>query len=300
MTTICPHSEAKLITHSTISFFDPEKIKTRLQSTANLTLSLNETLNLLNQLTEFELGRFLLENQGLNGYWTSYLILHGPKKTALSELEYWMVHKAPVVKATQERFRIFQRIIQSRLKSGMTLLSIPCGTMDDLISLDKTSVSNVQLVGIDLDPESIALAKLNALKVGYSNVRFIQRNAWELDTYEAYDLITSNGLNIYEVDDTKVIALYENFFKALKSQGILVTSFLTPPPAMSKESTWKNIDPDALKKQKAIFADIIQAKWQVFRTEAQMRRHLEAAGFKISEVIYDEQGMFPTVIAQKP
>jgi ubiquinone/menaquinone biosynthesis C-methylase UbiE len=300
MITLCTNSEAKLITHSATSVLDLERIKTRLQSTANLTLSLDDTLKLLTQLTEFELGQFLLENQGLNGYWTSYLILNGPKKNDLSELEYWMVHKAPVVKATQERFRIFQRIIQNRLKSGMTLLSIPCGTMDDLITLDKTSVSNIQLVGIDLDPESIALAKLNALNNECTNTSFIKKNAWELDTYETYNLITSNGLNIYEADDSKVIVLYKNFFKALKPKGILVTSFLTPPPSISKDSNWKNFDPQELKKQKAIFADIIQAKWQVFRTEAQTRKHLEAAGFKILDIIYDTQGMFPTIIAEKP
>jgi len=30
-----------------------------------------------------------------------------------------------------------------------------------------------------------------------------------------------------------------------------------------------------------------------------MRNHLEQVGFKILEVIYDKQGMFPTIIAQK-
>ena len=65
------------------------------------------------------------------------------------------------------------------------------------------------------------------------------------------------------------------------------------------ESTWRNFNPGDLKKQKAIFSDILQVQWQAFRTEAQTRAQLEEAGFKIREVIYDTQGMFPTVIAER-
>ena len=45
--------------------------------------------------------------------------------------------------------------------------------------------------------------------------------------------------------------------------------------------------------------DIIQAAWQAFRTEKQTRHQLETAGFSIVEVIYDSQGMFPTIVAKK-
>jgi ubiquinone/menaquinone biosynthesis C-methylase UbiE len=291
---------ATLITHSNVSSRDTNTIKKRLQTTQNLIFPLETTLKLLEDLTQFELGRFLLENQGLNGYWTSYIILYGPQKKGLSNLENWLLHKAPVVKATQERFTIFQRVIQHHLKNSMRLLSIPCGTMDDLIRLDYSNLSNIHLVGIDLDPNSIKLAQSNATAHGLPNVQFVQQNAWELNSCDHYDLITSNGLNIYETDETKVIELYKKFFYALKSKGILVTSFLTPPPTLSAESSWKNIDPEDLKKQQALFIDIIQPKWQVFRTESQMRQHLETAGFKVREIIYDIQGMFPTIVAEKP
>lgn len=288
-----------LISHKHTNQLNLENIQKRLKSASHLTFSPENTLKLLDELSQFELGRFLLKNQGLNGYWTSYIISHGPKQQQTSELEKWLLNKAPVVKATQERFHIFQTAIQARLKNSMTLASIPCGLMDDLITLDYTQYDNISLVGIDLDPESIQLAQVNALAIK-PKTTFMQKNAWELNTYDTYDLITSNGLNIYEPDDNKVIQLYKGFLQSLKSKGILITSFLTPPPTASKESTWKNINAEDLNKQKAIFADIIQAKWQTFRTETQVRSHLESAGFKIVQVIYDTQGMFPTIIAEKP
>ena len=128
---------------------------------------------------------------------------------------------------------------------------------------------------------------------------FYNRDAWNLGVEGEYDLLTSNGLNIYEPDDQKVTALYRQFHKALRPGGTLVTSFLTPPPMIFPESTWRNFNPGDLKKQKAIFSDILQVQWQAFRTEAQTRAQLEEAGFKIREVIYDTQGMFPTVIAER-
>lgn len=68
---------------------------------------------------------------------------------------------------------------------------------------------------------------------------------------------------------------------------------------MSKKSTWKNINIENALKQKAIFNDIINVTWQVFRTEAETRKQLDKAGFQILEVIYDFQGIFPTIIAKK-
>lgn|GEM_PF-5192069 len=78
-----------------------------------------------------------------------------------------------------------------------------------------------------------------------------------------------------------MIELYKEFHKALVTDGILITSFLSASPAISKESAWKNFNPADLKKQKAIFRDILQVKWQSFRTETQTREQLEAAALKL-------------------
>ncbi len=289
-----------IITHSNqIQDLNLEGIKKRLKKQRHLALPLEEELSLLYQLTEFELGRFLLKNKGLNGHWTAYLILHGPTRPNLDPLEKWLLHDAPVVKATQDRFKIFQQVIQNHLQDNMFIASIPCGLMDDLIRLDYNNYKNIKLYGIDLDEHSINSARENANNHRIKDITFVPRDAWGLKMLERFDLITSNGLNIYEPDDQKVIALYKEFNKALKVGGTLIISFLTPPPIISKESPWKDYKPQDLLMQKAVFSDIIQANWQAFRTERQMHIHLKEAGFKVQNVIYDSQSMFPTMVAEK-
>lgn len=294
------NDEETLITHNGKKVFSIEDTKERLKSAASLTLPLEEELALLDQLAQFPLGQFLLKNKGLNGEMTAYIILHGPKDSPKNSLEEWMLHKCPVVKATQERFQIFRDQLQRSLKDGMTLASLPCGLMDDLLGLDYSSVRNIKLVGIDLDGQSLKLAEENARnKTGNFMISFFKRDAWHLNVVEEYDLITSNGLNIYEPDDQKVVELYGQFYKALKPGGLLITSFLTPPPPLSQESPWKNFNPGDVLKQKALFGDIIEASWQSFRTESQTRQQLEGVGFKVTDIIYDTQHMFPTVVARK-
>lgn len=294
-------SQAKdgLITHDKNNLFDITTYQKRLEAKTNLTLPLAEEQDLLTQLSAFELGRFLLINKGLDGEHTSYVILHDPKKSNLSPLEKWLLTKAPVVQATQERFQIFKNQLQKYLGNNMTIASIPCGLMDDLLGLEFKETQNVNFVGVDLDEKSLQLAKDNAKHHSITNVTFLRENAWQLSASSQYDIITSNGLNIYEHDDSKVVELYKEFYKALKPKGILITSFLTPPPALSKESTWREYDAKDLLKQKAIFGDIIGAQWQAYRTEELTHRQLEEAGFRILKVIYDRQGMFPTIIVQK-
>lgn len=67
-------------------------------------------LKWIDELQEFELGRFLLMHRGLNGFWTDYILQHPdhPMK-ALSGMEDFILNRCPVVLATQERFKIFKR-----------------------------------------------------------------------------------------------------------------------------------------------------------------------------------------------
>jgi SAM-dependent methyltransferase len=271
----------------------------KLRSKSDLALPLEMELGMLKQLSGFKLGRFLLSNRGLNGYWTSYIILYGPKKKFLTPLEKWILHSSPVVNATRERFEVFNKILQKSLKNNITIASIPCGVMDDLLLLDTRSFTQIKFVGVDYDIDSIELARHKTLLRRDVNFDFYQKDAWKLDIDAEYDVITSNGLNIYESEDDKVVYLYKNFYRALKPGGLLITSFLTPPPTVSKDSTWRNYKKEDMIKQKAIFEDIIEARWQVFRTENQAVEQLKKAGFSEVEIIYDSQGMFPTMLAKK-
>jgi len=264
-------------------------------------LPLEETESMLYELNEFDLGRFLLRNGGINGYWTAYWLIHGPQKALTSPLESWLIHETPAFRASRERFSFFQRELQALLSSGKSFASIPCGLMDDLLRLDYSGTEGIRLTGIDLDADSLHLGRLNAKHIQPQlTAAFLQQDAFSLALTEEFDVITSNGLNFYEPEETKVTTLYKNFFQALKPGGTLLTSFLTPPPTLVADSPWKNVDPAAALKQKVLFMDILNMRWHAFRTEAQTIAQLEEAGFKIDKLIYDSQGIFPTLLAQKP
>jgi hypothetical protein len=203
-------------------------------------------LELVDQLLEFPLGRFLLQNRGLNGFWTDYIIEHpghgrmtgrDPEGRPLTTLERILLDEFPTVQATQQRALCFERLIQQNVKDGAVLASVPCGLMRDLLGRDFSDVSEIRLIGIDIDGESLAGAKRLAEFYGIGgNVEFREADAWDLRLDQRLTLLASNGLNIYERCDDKVTALYRQFFGALAPGGVLVTSFLTPPPVLDPQS----------------------------------------------------------------
>lgn len=260
---------------------------------------------LLGQLQEFALGRSLLKHQGLTGYWIDYIITHYNKRNERGELlplERELLECCPVLCATQQRFAIFKEVIQNNLTDGMVLASLPCGMMSDLLTMDYSSVSDVKLVGIDVDYASLIGAAGCASERGLEEVTTFRLNdAWQLKGNEEFDILTSNGLNVYVGDDAKVVALYRKFYEALKPGGLLVTSFLTPPPAIDSASEWlmDRIDPAALQHEKVLFADVIGTQWRHYRTGKTTEKQLKAAGLTEINFIYDEAHVFPTVTARK-
>jgi SAM-dependent methyltransferase len=175
--------------------------------------------------------------------------------------------------------------------------------MRDLLGLDFTAVEKFRLVGIDIDPKALEAAKQLAEEFGLSDhVGFFEKDAWNLPFQDRFTLLTSNGLNIYESDDVKVTELYRQFFNVLAPGGVLVTSFLTTPPVLDPNSEWNmtRIDQEALLLQKIVFSDVLDAKWQCFRTSKTTFSQLQTAGFCEIEFIYDDAHIMPTVVAHKP
>lgn len=256
-------------------------------------------IKLLQELCQFKLGRYLLIHSSLNGYWTSYLISEGLKVDTLHPLESWMLNHAPGIKATRERFAIFQQQTQIRLKDNMSVASAPCGVMDDLLTLDYSNLSNIKLIGIDLDQESLALAQAKASKQYIPCPQFLQKDIYNLNLKNEFDLILNNGLNIYESSPEKLIEHYRQLAQALTKNGTLITSFLTPSPTLSEQSPWRSIDKDALEKQTILFSDLIQVSWQNYQDEKTFCNQLHQAGLEVIEIIYDTHCLFPTVIAKK-
>lgn len=261
----------------------------RIESYQGEEISKKEMHQMLDQLLAHPVGKAVFMSKGLNGENIQYFIGGAPEET--NPMIRWFCDRSPVVLATRERFGIFQKELQKRLKNNSHFSSIPCGIMNDLLGLDISEISNIHFTGIDLDPKSLALAAQNAEKKGLQKIcNFAEADAWNLFAFtNTFDLVTSNGLNIYVKEDAKVTDLYKELFKILKPGGTLITSFLVPPTLISEDAT----------KQRIILGTIIGIGWQNFRSEELTLAQLTEAGFINIEIIYDSQRMFPTVIAKK-
>ncbi|WP_459583026.1 SAM-dependent methyltransferase [Dickeya oryzae] len=105
--------------------------------------------------------------------------------------------------------------------------------MGDLLLLDYSHHQNVRLIGVDLDYQALEAADSLARQQHCDNhITLLQSDAWSLQLPEPVDILTSNGLNVYEQDDERVTNLYRAFNHALKPGGILITSFFDTAPGV--------------------------------------------------------------------
>lgn len=307
--------QQRLISHA----ISPEAIEMILQKIGakikkqdnNSSFTIAEKLEILNQIANFDFGQYLLQNQGINGYWTHYMLTHpwygrktgkNNRGASLTKIEDFILNHSPTILATQQRFEIFLKENQKQVKNAAKLACIPSGMMGELLYLDFKDIDNIHLIGIDYDTHTLQDANMLAEQQTLSQfIQLIQQDAWNLHVQDEFDLISSNGLNIYEPNDDKVTELYRQFYKALKRGGKLVTSFLTYPPVLTNQCEWDmtKINQSNLLLQKTIFVDIIEAKFQCYRSSAQTKQQLELVGFQDIQFIYDEAKMFPTVVAYR-
>ncbi|NEO57445.1 MAG: class I SAM-dependent methyltransferase [Okeania sp. SIO3B5] len=221
----------------------------------------------------------------------------------LKELEKFILERNPHVLATQQRYINFGKILQNYVQEDIVFASLPCGIMRDLLQLDFTGVENFRLVGIDIDHESLELAKKLAVEYGLSpKVEFHQEDAWNLPFEDEFTLLNSHGLNVYEPDDKKVSELYQQFFKVLIPGGVLVTSFTTKSPDVDPNSEWNmsQINSEDLLLSNIIFFDVLDVKFTAFRNSLTTKIQLQTVGFDEIELIWDNANIFPTVVARKP
>lgn len=262
-------------------------------------------LKMLNELSEFELGRFLIKNKGgLSGYWTWYCILGFNISQVKSPMERFLLEKAPAILATRERFSIFQNLLLKNIHANSVVCSIPCGMMADLLSLKLPGhIGTLRFVGIDLDATVFQLARDLAKELGCTvPCTFFKKNAWELEFKDEFDVITTNGLNIYEKEDSRVVSLYRGLYRALKAGGKLICSALTPPPQITQQCEWNfsKIDKSNLDVSANLFRTLLEATWANFRTSEKTCEQLAEAGFENIEIFWDSRRMFPTFCAKKP
>jgi 2-polyprenyl-3-methyl-5-hydroxy-6-metoxy-1,4-benzoquinol methylase len=259
--------------------------------------TIEQRLDLLQQLRSFEFGRFLILNRGMNGYWTDYVCTSKESDRPLkSDLEGFLLFDRPMALATRERYRIFQTIIQKEILSGIRICSVPSGLMSDVLTLNFEGVSNFELTAFDLDNQSLEYARESAKAIGISdNFKSLCIDAWNLSVHEYFDLVVSSGLNIYVKENKKVIELYKEFFKILKPGGILIVSFLAKNEDSIPERHQSN-----QRKQHVIYAEILEFKGSNLRTYAETVEQLKSAGFGCFELFADQFNVFPTIKARRP
>lgn len=274
-------------------------------------VSVVKQLKVLYELTQFEFGRHLLTQQGSKSFWCHYLLTYPwySKKTGLNsegqpftDLEKFILEDSPSFFASQERFFIFLDLAQKFVKNSAKLASMPCGLMGELLYLDYSGISQIELTGIDASGESIKLAKKLAQEQKLLQwCNFKEQEYDHLVLAAQFDLLVSYSFNMYESDPTRLLRFYKKAYEALKPGGTLLACFLTHPPGSSEESEWDlvHLDKEALSYQRIIFSDVLQVKWNCYQTSEQFKACLKQAGFKNIQFVYDHARIYPTVIAQR-
>jgi SAM-dependent methyltransferase len=179
--------------------------------------------------------------------------------------------------------------------------------MRDLLSLDYAHIrQEVRLVGLDKDQEALQgaqalAAEVQAQKLLHGTVEFhasdgLRPGLTEAGIRRAFDLVTSNGLNIY-LNDDQCATFYRHVHEALKPGGTFITSHIVP----AEEYRWDQINRDHWRLQTVILTVLIGALWEPRVKPAQLvREQLEQAGLRDVRILPDLQGIFPTFVATKP
>ncbi len=270
-----------------------EKIKERLTREGDTEIAtLSEKLDILDELTRFELGRFLILNKGLDGNWSHYIAYEFPRLAEnmkpqpsmertliemLGEMELWT------------RLELVKKLLQKEMRNGISLLSVPCGVMAALSTLDFSQLSDFKLCGVDLDPNVLQAAREFNKKQGLaSHTEFLCRDAWNLGLNNQFDIVVSMGLNIFVGDFDKVLDLYRSLRATLKPGGKLMVSFMTPYPFRdpNTERDLSSLNQNAVRLHRIVLSEIVKTGVVNFCSSQQMIDQLKTIGFSKVEIHY--------------
>lgn len=271
-----------IVSHGIFSSYDEAvaEIKSRIADDKHLN-------KLLIELEGCPFGRFLIQNRGLDAYWTKRVTEN--KGNYFNDFEHRLVTEPLAFVATQFRSLVFKNNVAD-LKDNSYIMSVPAGLLPEFTK-DLVLAKNFKIDAYDLDSRCIDQTELSKL----ANVEYIIADIFKVDIKNQYDAVVSNGLNIYLESDEKVSEFYNIIAKSLKPGGILITSFLKD----SSEQDFSVVDKDQLAFTKDVFADILNIGWKKTHKEAEFYQILLKAGLVVKEIIYDNQKAFPTVIALK-
>lgn len=237
----------------------------------------------LNELVAFPIGRFILVNGGLNGYWTNYLARIGcdmineraKARQFTNETEEYIVASSAEMRGEHEM--LLRNIIGPLLKPGLAVASVPCGLMSEVL-LAAEHFEGVKLYAIDIDNCNFDLIreKYGDRLVG-NEFHPLAMDALTLDFDCKFDLITCLGFVMYLKEDYFPDFL-SRLHRALKPGGRLILSFY---PEASEHSTLFACDA-ALSRMEAIdreFVMCIEVRYTTRISTSAMVRYFSKAGF---------------------
>ena len=273
-------------------------------------ITIQEQIDMVHQLAQFGMGRYLLLHRGLNAHWSRYLkLLYPQKQRALgvnldgepfTPMERWYL-ESPPAQASQECWQMCRQVLQKQVHDYTTMASVPCGALDDLLELDFASHRHVGLVGVDIDAEALCLAEDNARDHDLiQQVQLRQADAWNLNTRNQWNVVTSKGLAGYEPSFKRLLQLYEQFYLALKPTGVLVTNLWMPYDGKLKPKISLTLkEQKELKRFSLLTRHILQVKWSQIMTQGQMSDLLQRVGFTDIRFSPTTNGLCALVTAKK-
>jgi len=123
-----------------------------------------------------------------------------------------------VVAALQQHILPLVPGLTDRLKSGITVLDVACGSGRAMLELAEAFPAS-HFTGVDASVEAITVADEAAARRRTANTRFVKGDMAELDTPRAYDLVTAfDAIH----DQAKPAVVLDRIHAALKPGGVFL------------------------------------------------------------------------------
>jgi len=159
----------------------------------------------------------------------------------------------------------------SCLKPGDIVLDLGSGAGKDVFLAARKVGDKGRVIGVDMTPEMLSLARKNATKLGLGNVEFREGTIEELPVDDAaVDIVISNCVINLSPDKPKV---FREAFRVLKAGGRLVVSDIVLEKAL----------PPKLKADKDLYAACISGA--LLRDD--YLKAIRDAGFKTIDILAD-------------
>jgi len=123
--------------------------------------------------------------------------------------------------AVRNRKEYFKEKVAQNLSGGGDLLNIACGPARDLYEFhSENSISNFQTICVEMDERAIVYAKQLNQKF-LDKISFVNKNIFQFQTNQKFDLIWSAGLFDY-FDEQAFVLLLKRFKNWLKEDGEII------------------------------------------------------------------------------